>query len=66
MTDPKLKPCPFCGDCVKVSEKIYHTYFVFSHFDAINKTCPLAVRAYTRTKAQAIRKWNNRKDGEQE
>lgn len=64
--DPKLKPCPFCGDCVKISEKINFSYFVFSHFDAINKTCPLAVRAYTKTKAQAIRKWNNRKEGEQE
>ena len=61
-----LKPCPFCGNCVKVSEKINFSYFVFSHADTLYKTCPLTVRAYTKTKTQAICKWNNRKDGEHE
>ena len=61
----EIKPCPFCGKAMEVSEKINFAYFAFSHMYDDNKSCPLSVKAYTKTKAQAIRKWNNRKDGEQ-
>ena len=62
----EIKPCPFCGKAMEVSEKINFSYFAFSHMYDDNKSCPLSVRAYTKTKAQAKRQWNRRAEVKQD
>lgn len=55
MTEPKLKPCPFCGGAILLKEIALMGWFVACD----NEDCR-AIMAYFDTEEEAIEHWNKR------
>lgn len=61
----KLKPCPFCGEVVRMTERPEDDMFGFWHKTMEGK-CPLRVGVFIHrvSREEAIEIWNRRSDGE--
>ena len=59
MSEPKLKPCPFCG---KKATKLYDKDEAFVEIVCLNRSCDMVAETiFWATEKEATASWNKRR-----